>query len=275
MRVGQRLPVPATLGAPLTVNHVAVFAQRQGLGGTDRLVAELVDEATKGVVASAVVMEPAQGVTSRAHWFGGALSASVGLLPGRSYYLLLRSDGEGKNPLGFALPVLRSTLKRDRVLEDPTWGGAGSHLVVSPDGGQSFFSSAGRPDMPLLLADRAELAEPLAIYDEGGVYHADDTAALTAAPGEPLRWNFVVRNIGGAPGALYYQLVDVDTGDPLTEDPVVTTETAPNADAQGVGVVLPAPRSRGPWRVDVRCGHLTGGGQPVFDDVVRFEVRVV
>lgn len=274
--LGQKITVPASVPGPLSVNYVGVFSQGRQLGQTDKLIADIYDVEAELVLSSTIVIGRGPGVINRAHWFGAALpGGGVSLFPERSYSVLLRSDGSGGNALGYELPSLRTTMRPTPGVEDPTYGGAVSHQVFSPDGGQSFFASAGRPDMPFLLAGRVDPDEPLAIYDEGGVYHADNSAALTAAIGEPLLFRFVVRNIGVAAGNLFFNLIDVATSNPLTDEPAFAANTPPNTDARGITVPVDAPSTPGRWRVDVRCGHVLSGGRRVVDDVVRFEVRVV
>lgn len=275
-RLGQRIPIPSSASAPIPVNYVAVFSERLQQYGTDRLFVDVHDEAAGRVLASAQVIGPSEGVINRAHWFGGAIAGGgIELLAEHVYSFLLRSDNGGANPFGHELAALRSTLLLPAGVEDPTYGGSESHVVLTPDGGRSFFPHAGRPDTPILLAQRADPGECLCIYDEGGVYHANNTAALTATPGEPLRFTSVLRNIGSTPGDLFVQLVDVASGAPLTPQPLLAPSTGPNRDAQGVLAIVNAPVTRGRWRIDFRCGHVSpSAGRAVVDDVVRYEVRV-
>jgi len=285
-----------TIATAITVDHVAVFV-RDEPGGDDKLQAEIHDPAlppTSNPIATTIVVENPPSATNRAHWFGGVLRDSqqqpveITLQPG-AYYLILRSVPQDGPATGFYVSMVDSTLPVPLGNLDPTYGDSTSHAIFSPDGGASFFSVPGAPDMAFILSNLEDPVDSAyGIFDEGNVFHADGKEALEASPGETLTFSMVTRNIGATTAALVYDFFDPDAaggmgasliGGPL-QDGVETDpnrDTLSTSDARGVPLTVPTtglnPGDR--WRVLMRVGHEDfASGNFVIDDEVPWEIRI-
>jgi hypothetical protein len=259
------------------VNFVAVFTGKilgsWGGANPNPLYVDVIDlgspfGSTSGVVTGGMVLSP------REHWFGVDLPP-MDLTPGGRYMVVLRAPG----PTKYSADALRSTLPATPTL--PTYGEDASHMVVSTNGGTNFqpLGSVPRPDMPFVLAHRANLDLPVGIFDEGQlvkitglppVVEPAQTFYLNA--GSVLDMRVVTRNIG-APGTLIWNVFDAATGTPIFASSFQVPNVAHNTEIPGNHANLPTPTSTGLKIYEVRVGHLEGG-QELWDDAVRFEVRV-
>lgn len=261
-----------------TVNYVAAFVE--GLqGGDGFLDAEIYSVSSVTPLRSTRIVRNRPGVTNRAHWFGGSFEP-IDLPPG-SYYLMLRSvpdTGPSTTTKGYLVSACRSVLPAGLGGEDGTYGSGDSHVVFSPDGGSTFFTQPGRPDMGFLLGNlTSTLSNPFAIFDEGGVYHSDNSAALVASPGEFATYRIEPRNIGPIAGQLLFEVVEESI------QPTViwagSTFVNPNSDASAglsTQFAIPTQYTSGDlFSSRVRLGHLDStSGIGTWDDEVSFEIRI-
>jgi hypothetical protein len=228
------------------------------------------------VPESEVLLVDPPGVINRSHWFGAVFpGGALELVPGREYYLMLRSDNLGPLRRGYDFSSERTTLPLPAGVQDPTYGGSTSHVVTSPDGGDNFFTTADQADTAFMLGLLPAPVGAVGVYDEGVVLRVSDgLPAHTASPGEPLEFRVESRNIGATAGDIFVDLVDADTGQSLLVTADIEPSVGVNKDAGGGTSIFVSTRTTpGLWKIDVRIGHFTGSTQ-VVDDAVRFEVRV-